>query len=545
MPPPPTSPRSAGTPNGNGLAPLPLKRQRTPQRYADWDDRPTRRPHTGEHGVPSDTACEKYPYYAAPCASRPLAPWFPHEGQPASFTKTRVNEYTLLDFNPMLNTSSYVNVVFEPEEIDVANMGLRVNIADQTIYPGSFRLHNDTLNMVADLWHCPKPNSFEEYGCYPGAGTVGSTEACILAGLALKFRWRKWYGERHGLSPTEARRVYPNLVISTCFQACWEKFFRYMDVEPNFVSPSVHSFKLDPKAVAAAVNERTIGVVAILGNHYGGQYDPVASIGAALAEVNEREDWQIGIHVDAASGGFVAPFQSGVPVWDFRVPQVLSISASGHKFGESCCGTGWVVWRDREDLSEHVACNVSYLGGKAESFTLNFSRPASGLFVQFFKFLRLGREGYTLLTSNQMSTAAFLRSGLSEMRHQAGSQLFEIIDDGEFNCLPVVAARFNPALSLPFDAIDLQHVLSERHWYVSGYRMRLHHPIDGTTGPLFCDEEADTTMFRIVVKSNLTRALAGDLLESIENAVSFLFKVGAGYAQMHSQRAIKTHNAPC
>jgi len=279
--------------------------------------------------------------------------------------------------------------------------------------------------MVADLWHCPKDKSWEEYQVFPGAGTVGSTEACLLAGLALKFRWRSWYARRHGLTAAQARREFPNLVISTVFQACWEKFYRYMDVEPRFVQPSIHSFKLDPEELAKVCDEHTIGVVAILGNHYGGQYDPVQGISNKLDEINAREGWQIGIHVDAASGGFVAPFQHGVPDWDFKVKNVLSISASGHKFGESCCGTGWVVWREREDLSEHVACNVSYLGGKAESFTLNFSRPASGLFVQFYKFLRLGREGYQLLTDNMMSTAVFIREGLAKMKHD-GTPLFDV-----------------------------------------------------------------------------------------------------------------------
>ena len=110
---------------------------------------------------------------------------------------------------------------------------------------------------------------------------------------------------------------------------------------------------------------------------------------------------QVGIHVDAASGGFIAPFQDGLPDWDFRVPEVLSISSSGHKFGQSCCGTGWVVWREREGLAEHVAISVSYLGGSSDSFTLNFSRPATGVYVQFYKFLRLGTTGYRRVCDSQ------------------------------------------------------------------------------------------------------------------------------------------------
>jgi len=488
--------------------------------------------------------------------------------------------YPLGDFNPMLNTSSYVNVTFEPEEVAVAKLGMHVNIADQTIYAGSFRLHNDTLNMIADLWHCPRPASFEQYGCYPGAGTVGSTEACLLAALALKLRWRSWYARTTGQSVAQVRGVYPNLVISTCFQACWEKFFRYMDVEPNFVAPSVRTFAVDAKQIAAACNERTIGVIAVLGNHYGGQYDPVRAISDELRALNARTGWQIGIHVDAASGGFVAPFRPSSTPWDFRVPAVLSISASGHKFGESVCGTGWVVWREREDLSEHVAVDVAYLGGKAESFTLNFSRPASGVYVQLYKFLRLGRDGYSRLTDNMLSTAHFLRTSLAALRLPHGTNggangeqrvlngrrgdegldgngstpIFTLLDAvGEAgcragapgaswhsDCLPVVAACLNPELELPFDCIDLQHVLAESHWYVSGYKMSFHHPESGELQPLFTDAPAERTMLRIVVKSSLTRQLAGDLVASLEKAIGFLLLVGDGYAHMHARSKTRT-----
>ena len=351
-----------------------------------------------------------------------------------------IEEYNLLDFKPQLNTSSYVNVVFEPEEVEVAGRGMAINIADQTIYPGSFKLHNDCLNMVAELWHCPKPASFDEYGCYPGAGTVGSTEACLLAGLALKFRWRAWYAARHGLSAVEARREIPSMVISTCFQAAWEKLFRYMDIEPVFVSPSVGTFTVAAADVAAAVDERTCGVVCIMGNHYGGQYDDVGAIGAALRALNGTKGYQVGIHVDGASGAFVAPFQSEVAPWDFRVPEVLSVSGSGHKFGESVVGTGWVVWRDRKDLSEHVAVNVSYLGGKGESYTLNFSRPATGPYVQLYKLLRLGRDGFASKVANQMATAKFIRDGLRKMVGPDGKTArFAMLDAGDSGWCAVAA----------------------------------------------------------------------------------------------------------
>jgi glutamate decarboxylase len=309
-------------------------------------------------------------YYLSDAAvQNPYMFTLPENGMPAKTVKTQIENNHELDFNFKLNTSSYVNVSFEEEENEIALMGLRVNLADQTVYPASYKMHDSVVNMIANLWHCPKPVDFDEYGVFAGAGTVGSTEACLLAGLALKFRWRKWFAKRNNLTEDTVIGERPNLVISSCYQAAWEKLFKYMDIEPRLISPSSSSFKIQADQISDLVDDHTIGVVCIMGNHYGGQYDPVNEINSIVEEINRERDFQVGIHVDAASGGFIAPFQDDLTPWDFRLPNVLSISASGHKYGESVCGTGWVVWRERKDLSEHVAISVTYLGGKADSYT--------------------------------------------------------------------------------------------------------------------------------------------------------------------------------
>ena len=471
-------------------------------------------------------------YYSSSLAQENLVAGgeLPAEGLEPDTAKAIVENTHGLDFNQDLNTSSYVNVSLEEQEEEVALMGMRVNLADQTVYPHSYKMHDSVVNMLARLWHCPKPGDFDEYGVYAGAGTVGSTEACLLAGLALKFRWREWYAERHGMTAQQVLGVRPNLVISTCYQAAWEKLFKYMDIEPKLIQPSVGSFTVDPEDVRAAIDGNTIGVVCIMGNHYGGQYDPVWDVDKVVEEVNQDRGYQVGIHVDGASGGFIAPFQDDLPPWDFRLENVLSISSSGHKYGESCCGTGWVVWRQRKGLSEHVAISVTYLGGKADSYTLNFSRPASGVYVQFYKFMRYGKEGYRQVCDNLMANAKFLRDGLKAMRYK-GKPRFVFLDHGDTHCLPVVTAMLNPECGFTYDDIDLQHVLSQNHWYVSGYRMGFNHPVSEEYSPLFHDEDAQRPMFRIVVKSNLTRYLAEDLLESFKSAFELLDAVD--FSQLH------------
>ncbi len=448
----------------------------------------------------------------------------PEHGLSPRTVKSAIENNHALDFNQNLNTSSYVNVTAEDEEDDVALMGLKVNLADQTVYPQSYKMHNSVINMIANLWNCPEPDDFAEHGVFAGAGTVGSTEACLLAGLALKFRWREWYRRRNGLTTEQVLGVRPNIVMSSCFQAAWEKLFRYMDIEPRLIRPSARTFTVDPERIKESVDERTIGVVCIMGNHYGGQFDPVREVNAVIEELNRELGYQVGIHVDAASGGFIAPFQEGLPEWDFRLKNVLSISTSGHKYGESCCGTGWIVWRQREGLSDHVAISVTYLGGKADSYTLNFSRPASGVFVQYYKLLRYGLTGYSQCCSNMMQNAKYLRDQLGKMTHK-GKPRFVFLDNGDEHCLPVVTAMLNPECGSSYDDIDLQHVLSQHHWYVSGYRMSYNDPLTEETMALFHDEEAESTMFRIVVKNNLTRDMATHLVASFDAAFEFLDSV--------------------
>lgn len=244
---------------------------------------------------------------------------------------------------------------------------------------------------------------------------------------------------------------------------CLPQLFRFFDITPRFITPTLaNRFAIDPAEISALCDEKTLAVVGILGNHYNGMYDPIWDMDVAVAKINTDNGWQIGIHVDAASGGFIAPFQDGMPPFDFRLPNVLSISASGHKFGESVCGTGWIAFRRCKGLAEHVSTTVTYLGGRSQSMTLNFSRPATGPYVQLYKFLRLGREGYTQKVANQMEVASVIRKALANMKHTNGDLRFEIIDGGDTHCLPVVSARLNPEVSTAYNDIDLQHALSER-----------------------------------------------------------------------------------
>jgi glutamate decarboxylase len=446
----------------------------------------------------------------------------PVHGVSAAQAKEQLVQIHELDNRPRLNTSSYVNVVFEKEEEDVAIQGLSINIADGSVYPASVELHDNVVDAIAKLWNCPEHVSpeGEKLEHFAGAGTVGSTEACLLALLAHKMRWRDWYKERHGLSDEEVIGVIPNIVIPTHYQACWEKAFRYFDIKPKFMYPEFKKFKIHPEDMRDLVDEKTMMVVGVLGNHYNGTYDPIWEMDKILSEINEEKDFQVGLHVDSASGGFIAPFQDDVPAWDFRLKNVLSISASGHKFGESCCGTGWVVFRHRHNLSEHIEVEVTYLGGLSYSMTLNFSRPATGIYVQAYKFLRMGMLGYRTKVQNQLKATMYFRNLLRDIKWTDGNPFFQICDPDDEPGLPVFSARVNPELDIEHDDFDIQHAVAEFHWYVSAYRLSFEDfSKGGVTGPLCKDEPEFASMFRVVFKSNLTHSMADDLFKRLNDVI--------------------------
>ena len=234
-------------------------------------------------------------------------------------------------------------------------------MADQIIYKHTSRLHKQATSLVANLWHAPST--------FVGTATVGSSEACILASFALRQRWREW----HAMYKPDEALPEPQIVISSLYQSCWEKVFRFADMTPRVIHPYSHDCAITAQQVAETVCEATAMVVCILGDHYTGQYDPVHAICLKIDELNRQHGWQIGVHVDAASGGFIAPFQSMLEPWDSRNQCVMSISGSGHKYGQAMCGIGWLVFKTYETLARHVSTRTTYLGGEDLSLTLNFS----------------------------------------------------------------------------------------------------------------------------------------------------------------------------
>ncbi len=325
----------------------------------------------------------------------------PEKGMPASIAYQVVHDELILDGAVRLNLATFVTTWMEPEaELLFAECAAK-NMIDKDEYPQTAELERRCVNMIAHLWHAP------EDGAATGCSTTGSSEACMLAGLALLHRWRK--------RDRPAGPARPNLVLGANAQVCWEKFCRYFDVEARLVPVSAAAPYLTAETAVEHCDADTIGVVAILGSTYDGSYEPVKEIAAALDELESGQGIDVPVHVDAASGGFIAPFLDPDLEWDFRLERVRSINASGHKFGLVYPGVGWALWRDASALPEELVFEVDYLGGEMPTFTLNFSRPGAQVVGQYYNFLRLGTEGYRAVQDASRKTAMWLAGAIEEL----------------------------------------------------------------------------------------------------------------------------------
>ncbi len=331
----------------------------------------------------------------------------------------------LLDGSAALNLATFVTTWMEPQAARLMAETVDKNMIDKDEYPQTAALEQRCVSILSHLWHAPDPTRAT------GCSTTGSSEACMLGGLALKRRWQ------HRTGADSSRR--PNLVMGANVQVCWEKFCRYFEVEPRVVPMEGDRFHLDAASAAAAVDENTIGVVAILGSTFDGTYEPVAEIAAALDAVQERTGIDVSIHVDGASGAMVAPFIDEDLVWDFRLPRVVSINTSGHKYGLVYPGVGWVLWRDQQSLPDELVFNVNYLGGQMPTFALNFSRPGSQVVAQYYTFFRLGRQGFRAVQGSCRSVATHLSGEIEKLGP------FRLISRGDQ--LPVFAFTTTPEIT--------------------------------------------------------------------------------------------------
>ena len=387
-----------------------------------------------------------------------------------------VHDELMLDGNARLNVATFVTTSMEPHAERLMAECFDKNMIDKDEYPQTAEIETRCVSILSELWH--GPDGVHATGC----STTGSSEAAMLGGLALKRRWQQ--ARRAAGKPADK----PNLVMGINVQVCWEKFANYWDVEMRLVPMEGDRFHLSAEEAVKLCDENTIGVVAILGSTFDGSYEPVAEICEALDAFQAETGIDVPVHVDGASGAFVAPFVDPDLVWDFRLPRVASINASGHKYGLVYPGVGWVVWRDAAALPDDLIFWVNYLGDNMPTFALNFSRPGAQVVAQYYNFLRLGFEGYREVQAYAREVA----TRLSE--HIAGIGPFELITRGDE--LPVFAFKLADDVA-NYTVFDVSNALRERGWQVPAYT--------------FPKNREDLAALRVVVRRGFTHDLA-DLL---------------------------------
>ena len=394
----------------------------------------------------------------------------------------------LLDGNARQNLATFCQTWEEPEIHTLMDLAMDKNLIDKDEYPQTAELERRCVQMLADLWHAP------ENGTAVGCSAIGSSEACMLGGMAAKWRWRA--KRRAAGKPTDS----PNMVCGPV-QVVWHKFARYWDVEIREVPMAPGRYAMEPEQMLERVDENTIMVVPTFGVTYTGSYEPVLKLSQALDQLQEDTGLDVDIHVDGASGAFLAPFCAPDILWDFRVPRVKSISTSGHKFGLAPLGVGWVLWRDAADLPDDLVFHVTYLGGDMPVFQINFSRPAGQVVAQYYNFVRLGREGYRCVHQACYDTGAFLAEEVVKLGP------FELLCDSDPQTgIPSVAWRVREGENPGYTLYDLADRLRVRGWQVPAY------PLTGSV--------SDVSVQRILVRQGVSRDLAGLLLDDLQKSIS-------------------------
>ncbi|CAF2086079.1 glutamate decarboxylase 2-like [Brassica rapa] len=392
-----------------------------------------------------------------------------------------IKDELMLDGNPRLNLASFVTTWMEPECDKLIMDSINKNYVDMDEYPVTTELQNRCVNMIARLFNAPLGDTETAMG----VGTVGSSEAIMLAGLAFK---RNWQNKRKAEGKTYDK---PNIVTGANVQVCWEKFARYFEVELKEIKLSEGYYVMDPEKAVEMVDENTICVAAILGSTLTGEFEDVKRLNDLLVKKNDATGWNTPIHVDAASGGFIAPFIYPELEWDFRLPLVKSINVSGHKYGLVYAGIGWVVWRTQHDLPDELIFHINYLGADQPTFTLNFSKGSSQIIAQYYQLIRLGFEGYKNVMENCRENMLVLKEGIEK------TERFNIVskDVG----VPLVA--FSLKGQSFHSEFEISEMLRRFGWIVPAYTM----PADAE----------HITVLRVVIREDFSRTLAERLVADI------------------------------
>lgn len=407
-------------------------------------------------------------------------------GMPSKIAKQLIKDELSIEGIPILNLASFVTTWMEPEADELIMQCLNKNFIDHDEYPQVEKIHERCVHILAELLNVPATEN------YVGTSTIGSSEAIMLAGLAHKFNWRN---RRKALGLDSSR---PNLIMGADVQICWDKFARYFEVEPRIIPLQEGKYIITAQDVEPLIDENTICVAAILGTTFTGEYDEIEEINDLLVRIKKEKGWDIPVHVDGASGGFISMFIDDGIKWDFRLEQVQSINLSGHKYGLVYPGIGWLIFKDESVVPEDLVFNINYLGGNMPTYTLNFSRGSALIVAQYYNFIRLGKKGYQKIIENMLSVSKYIMKGFID------TDKFILLGN---RCMePVVAVALKD--SSQYSVFDISAKLRAHGWIVPAYTL---------------PEQAQAIeSLRVVVKENMSLTLAHDFIIAVNEVIEEL-----------------------
>ena len=397
-----------------------------------------------------------------------------------------IREELNLDGNPTLNLASFVTTWMEPEANQLIMDSVGKNFVDNDEYPQTEKIQTRVVNMLARLFNSPEKSESL------GTATIGSSEAIMLGLLAHKWSWKK------RRQAEDKRYDQPNIVMGADVHTAWEKFALYFDVELKLIPLEKDRQIVAVEDIEREIDENTICVGAVLGTTFTGQMDPIKEINDLLVNIKKTKGWNIPIHVDAASGGFIIPFLNPEIEWDFRLEQVRSINVSGHKYGLVYPGVGWLIFCDKHDLPEDLIFEVNYLGGLMSNYSLNFSKASNTIIAQYYNLIRLGKKGYQDILQILLVNAIYLAHKLEN------SGRFEVINKEIL--FPLVAVKLKE--DAKFTVFQLSEKLRQKGWIVPAYTL-----------PANAD---DIAVMRMVIKENFGRDMVEMLYTDIMKAYDSL-----------------------
>ncbi|KAH9444466.1 hypothetical protein Pst134EB_024730 [Puccinia striiformis f. sp. tritici] len=478
--------------------------------------------------------------YSSRYASREIPKFkLPSKGIEPETAYQLIHDILDLDGKENANLASFVHTWAPKEAVQLCVENLGKNLIDQDEYPQTQILHTRCISMLAHLWHAHNSSNAI------GTATTGSSEAIQLGGLAMKKIWQA----KRKAAGKSIHEPGPNIVMGANAQVALEKFARYFDVEMRLVPVSEETnYCLDPERAMEYVDENTIGVFVILGSTYTGHFEPVKPLSDLLDEYEAKTGIYVPIHVDGASGAFVAPFVYPDLEWDFRLPRVVSINTSGHKFGLTYVGCGWIVWRDQAHLPKELIFELHYLGSVEYSFSLNFSRPAHPIIHQYYNFVQLGFEGYRQIGLGDLANARLISRALEKSGYykvisdihrkkvDMGKSRDQVagVSDLKFEeyvmGLPVVAFCWTDEFKNKHPHLKqswVQTLLRAHAWIVPNYELP--------------PNMEDTQILRVVVRESMSPELIDRLFTSIMEITESLIKDGGPGNYMGAVPKGKSH----